>query len=430
MRVACYDNLGNNAYEQAKSFRRLGVDADVVVDPLDTFVMSDTRWEDLDLELPTERLDRAELPEDAPVPDWVRRPPPTARDARSRAGLAEGALRSMPACVGGLRRGGLYGAYLVAVRSWVLRTLREYDVVFARGAGPAWCALAHVRCIAQTYGGDITIAPFLDQPSFAGAEHAPASTASREDRAVARLQRHGLQRSERVLLSDPRFFPFARRLGLTDRAAFVPFVLDTEKFVPGQQLELRRQLLGENEGPLVFVPSRQDWRWKGSDRILQGFAEATAGRPEIRLVCSGWGSDLERSHALAAELGLRDRTVFLPNALSKSRLVRYLQAADVVVDQVMLGSYGTSALEAMSCSRPVVMHLDAARFDGRFPRLPPVRSAERAADVARELRALIDQPRRRDQLGAEGRAWVVEHHGDSVARRLLELAGSSGSRNH
>jgi len=328
MRVACYDNLGNNAYEQAKSFRRLGVDADVVVDPLDTFVMSDTRWEDLDLELPTERLDRAELPEDAPVPDWVRRPPPTARDARSRAGLAEGALRSMPACVGGLRRGGLYGAYLVAVRSWVLRTLREYDVVFARGAGPAWCALAHVRCIAQTYGGDITIAPFLDQPSFAGAEHAPASTASREDRAVARLQRHGLQRSERVLLSDPRFFPFARRLGLADRAAFVPFVLDTEKFVPGQQLELRRQLLGENEGPLVFVPSRQDWRWKGSDRILQGFAEATAGRPEIRLVCSGWGSDLERSQALAAELGLRDRTVFLPNALSKSRLVRYLQAAD------------------------------------------------------------------------------------------------------
>ncbi len=93
--------------------------------------MSDIRWEDLDLELPTERLDRAELPEDAPVPDWVRRPLPTARDARSRAGLAEGALRSMPACVGGLRRRGLYGAYLVEVRSWVLRTLREYDVAFA-----------------------------------------------------------------------------------------------------------------------------------------------------------------------------------------------------------------------------------------------------------------------------------------------------------
>ena len=49
--------------------------------------------------------------------------------------------------------------------SLVLRTLREYDVVFARGAGPAWCALAHVRCIAQTYGGDITIAPFL-RPAF------------------------------------------------------------------------------------------------------------------------------------------------------------------------------------------------------------------------------------------------------------------------
>src|SRR5262245_11715010 len=153
MRVAVYDNLGNNAYEQAKSFRRLGVPADVVVDPLDTFVMSDTRWEDLDLELPTDRLDRAYLPDDAPVPDWVRRPPSDARDPRRRTSLVGEALRSSRACFRAVRHGGPYAVYLAAVRSWVLRTLREYDVAFARGAGPAWCALAGVRCVAQTYGG-------------------------------------------------------------------------------------------------------------------------------------------------------------------------------------------------------------------------------------------------------------------------------------
>lgn len=426
MRVAVYDNLGNNAYEQAKSFRRLGVPADVVVDPLDTFVMSDPRWEDLDLELAADRLDRAYLPEDAPVPDWVRRPPAGAPNPSGPAGLTKSALRSAPGCVRALRRGGPFAVYLAAARSWVLRTLREYDVAFARGVGPAWCALAGVRCIAQTYGGDITIAPFLDQPDFPGAEHTAKPSPSREDCAVARLQRDGLRRSELVLLSDPRFVPFAERLGLADSSMFVPFVLDTEKFVPGEEPELRRELLGTDEGVLVFVPSRQDWRWKGSDRILRGFAEASAGDPGVRLVCAGWGADRERSQALVEELGITGRTVLLPNALSKGRLVRYLHAADVVIDQVVLGSYGTSAIEAMSCARPVIMHLDPERFEGRFAELPPVCGAESAEDVSRELRALIGQPRLREDLGAKGRRWVVENHGDGVAQRLLEVAGISG----
>ena len=423
MNVAVFDNLGNNAYEQVKSFRRLGVPADVVVEPLDTFVMSDPRWEDLDLELPTDRLDRAYLPEDARIPDWVRRPPPGTRDPRRVAGIVEGAVRSAPSCLRALSRGGPYAVYLAAVRSWVLRTLREYDVVFARGAGPAWCALAHARCIAQTYGGDITIAPFLDQPDFPGAEHTATPSPSREDSAVARLQRDGLQRSELVLLSDPRFVPFAERLGLAERSTFVPFVLDTEKFAPGREPELRRKLVGSDEGVLVFVPSRQDWRWKGSDRILRGFAEASAGRDDVRLVCTGWGTDLGRSQALAEELGISGRLVLLPSALSKGRLARYLRAADVVVDQVVMGSYGTSALEAMSCARPLVMRLDRKRFEGLFAALPPVCNAESAEDVSRELRALIDEPRLREDLGAKGRSWVVENHGDGVARRLLEIAG-------
>ena len=423
MRVAVYDNLGNNAYEQVKAFRRLGVEADVVLDPLDTFVMSDPRWEDLDLELPADELDVAALPAGAHVPAWVRSAP-AGRDPRSLPGLAVGALRVPPEVGRALRVAGLRGAQLAAGRSWVLRTLREYDLVYARGVGPAWCALAHVRCIAQTYGGDITITPFLDRPGFEGAEHTPVQSPSGEDRAVARLQRAGLQACERVLLTDPRFGPFAERLGLSERSEFVPFVLDVEKFSPGEDAALRRELLGgDGAGVLVLVPSRQDWRWKGSDRILRGFAAAAGGRPDARLVCAGWGEDLDRSRALAAELGIDERIVLLPNALSKSRLVRHLRAADVVIDQVVLGSYGTSALEAMSCARPLVMYIDPARFEGLFGEPPPVCNAESADDVGRELARLIDDAGLRVAAGEAGRRWVVENHGDGVARRLLELGG-------
>ena len=48
VRIAIFDNLANNAYIQAKAFHKRGIPVDLVLNPLDTFAMSDPRWEDLD----------------------------------------------------------------------------------------------------------------------------------------------------------------------------------------------------------------------------------------------------------------------------------------------------------------------------------------------------------------------------------------------
>lgn len=70
MRVAVYGNLANSAYIHARLLRRAGIDAELVLEPFDDFVMSDPRWEDLELELPSAGLSRDALPA-APLPDWV-----------------------------------------------------------------------------------------------------------------------------------------------------------------------------------------------------------------------------------------------------------------------------------------------------------------------------------------------------------------------
>ena len=75
LRIAIFDNLANSAYIQAKAMRRLGQAADLVLDPLDDYAMSDPRWEDLDLELPNDKLFAPSLPP-ADLPDWVRSEPP------------------------------------------------------------------------------------------------------------------------------------------------------------------------------------------------------------------------------------------------------------------------------------------------------------------------------------------------------------------
>jgi glycosyltransferase involved in cell wall biosynthesis len=416
MRVAIYDNLGNSAYIEAKALRRRGVEADVLLDPRDRFVMSDPRWEELDLELPTERLLEPEALPETEIPPWVRREPSrsSGRVARyARAALA--AARAPGAAARALLRAGPMGLELPLDREWVVQAMRAYDCVVTYGHGSALAALAGVPCIARTWGGDITIVPFADE----------APGASRRERANARLQRLGFASCRRLILSEPRYREHAERLGLAAKAEFLPLVVDVERYSPGEDEELRARLLPNNDGALVFVPSRQDWRWKGSDRMLRGFALAVSAREDAVLVCAGWGSDLERSRMLVSTLGIDDRVRFLPCALSKRRLLRYFRAADVVADQFTLGWYGGSTFDAMSCAKPVLVHIDVERFREDIEEAPPVANVSTPEEIASALRRLLTDAEERQQLGAAARRYVLARHGDGLLDRLIEVYGAA-----
>lgn len=425
MRFAIFDNLANNAYIQAKAFHRRGHPIDLVLDPLDAFVMSDPRWEDLDLELDPAALTTAHLPPWPDEPAWIRRgpsPPPGRRQAMLA--VAAGAARSPRTAVRAARTAGLRAAVIASAQRWAVETLREYDAVVAYGLGSIYAALAGVPFLAQTWGGDITVFPFADAPpGQRGETPEPGQSRSQvpgRDVAIARLLRSSLRRADQVLLTDPRFFPFAERLGFASRARFVPFAVDTDKYAPGAEPALRAQLLGDRGEVLLFVPSRLDYHWKGSDRMLRGVAEAMGQHEGIVLACAGWGVDRDQARRDAAALGIADRVRFLPHAFSKRRLLRYYRAADIVLDQFAIGSYGSSALEAMSVGRPLLIHLDPARFDRVFG-LPPVVNVHAPGEIAAALARLAVDPAERERVGRAQRDWVIRHQGDHLADEVQDL---------
>lgn len=431
MRIAIFENLANSAYIQAKALRRLGHPVDLVLDPLDHYAMCDPRWEDLDLELPTDQLIDAALP-NCELPDWVRYQPGTLMDPRpAPVGRLERGLRNLHTAVGlgpaarlALRRAGRRGAWMAVERAWVVRTLSKYDCVIAYGMGPAWAALAGVPCLAETWGGDITMLPFYDTGDWE-AHDTVALPGPREDLfAQAKLQRMGYEHAGRILITDPRFLPFAERLGQAGKCVHLGFLIDVQKYRPQPEVELRERLLGGSDGLIVFVPSRQDWYWKGSDRLLRGFAQAAETHADAVLVCAGWGADLDRSRLLIAELGIGERVRLLPCAMSKERLRRYYCAADVVADQFTGGYYGGSALEAMSCARPLLIDLAPDRFGGRFPSSPPVMNVSEPDQIADALSRLFDDSRLRATLGVKAREWVIANHGPALAERVVELCNA------
>ena len=166
---------------------------------------------------------------------------------------------------------------------------------------------------------------------------------------------------------------------------------------------------------IAFVPSRVDYFWKGQDRLvsaLEGYADAN----RLHLIFSGWGKDYDN---LRQRLSTEQAT-FLPCAMSKQLVYSFFQASDLVIDQFILGHYGTAAQEAMACGAPVMIWIDAADYVDKEP--PPVLNVRSPQDIVRLLTDVLVGRIDLEVIGEAGRDWILRHHGpEKVCERLEYL---------
>jgi glycosyltransferase involved in cell wall biosynthesis len=114
----------------------------------------------------------------------------------------------------------------------------------------------------------------------------------------------------------------------------------------------------------------------------------------------------------------------LVEGVTQDEVLRKIAAADVVVDQLLLGWYGAFAVESMAVGRPALAYIrEDEPDDNPFgERLPIVRTT--AGTLDRTLRELAGDLERRREIAAAGRAFVEEHHDPRrIARTVLEGFG-------
>lgn len=98
----------------------------------------------------------------------------------------------------------------------------------------------------------------------------------------------------------------------------------------------------------------------------------------------------------------------------------YREEADVIVDQLLLGAFGSLAIEGMLFGKPVVGYLIEETRAAHFPDCPIVNAT--IDDLADVLRRLLRDPGERARLGREGRAFVARHFDrDAIGERLTEI---------
>ena len=380
-RFAFVGNMANNLYLRAAPLRKRGLEIDMFVHPQDHHVMSQPAWEEFDGLVESEERDATrlrregvELPEVAGTfqPEVVASPALTGEPLP--AFVSEEHVRRWP-------------AYFAFVRT--LEALQPYDALIATQT-PYLALLARKPYLVTDAGGDL----WYD--------------CARGDE-LGSIQNSAFRGGRVFLVNYPWSYAHARRYGM-HHLVNLPLILDEEAYRPGQSPD-RAQWMASTSGRFfVLSTCRMDDFYKGTDLALEGFARFAQATPQARLIVVGWGEDLKRNEERLQRLGIRNRVLTLPLA-GKRRLVRYLQAADCLLDQFAMGYYGATAIEAMACAVPVVMRIETAQYAAHFDTgPPPVLCAASAGEVANHLSALARDPDYQRAVAADHRRWFMETH--------------------
>jgi glycosyltransferase involved in cell wall biosynthesis len=417
-------NIANNAYNNAKFLRRKGIEADVLCYGY-THVMGQPEWEDavfegqLDEFYPQwEALDLGGFCR----PAWFLQADlwPTGRTRRQR---FKGQfrlerllfqqpnfwLRAWAKFLECRRTGSHPSPRLLDVlsvyhyRKQFQRWFESYDLIQAYATEPihAWM--------------------FAPNKPYVAFEHGTMREIPFEDSGRGRLLSLAYRMASKVLITNPDVITAARRLGLRN-FQFIPHPVDETKYRP-YRTSLRETLMNRYQTALIFfAPSRHNWALKGNDRALKAFARLLkTSRHNPLLIVSDWGQETERSRALVAELGIGDRVVWTA-PLNKMKLIEYYNAADAVLDQFTIGTFGTVTPEAMACEKPVVLWFDRAVHEWCYDEMPPVLEAQTEHEIWERMVELSEGSGYRAALGQVSREWIIKHHGwELVADRQIAI---------
>ncbi len=94
--------------------------------------------------------------------------------------------------------------------------------------------------------------------------------------------------------------------------------------------------------------------------------------------------------------------------MSRSEALSFVRECDIVLDQFMVGSYGTVSLEAMAFGKPTVCYLKPSVIEGLSEDCPIVNA--NVDNLKTVLAGLFTNGTFRYNLGVKGRAYVEKYH--------------------
>jgi L-malate glycosyltransferase len=204
------------------------------------------------------------------------------------------------------------------------------------------------------------------------------------------------------------------------RIEVLPLGIDSSTFCPPVDSEVFPDNDGVS-GPATILFLANVVRRKGIFDLLRAFERVVERCPRSQLTVSGTGPQLAEAQNIALTMRGRDQVRFVGHQ-SRAGTIALYQSADIYCLPSHGEPYGLSAVEAMSCGKPLVVTDEGGLgclVDDQGGVRVPVADPERLADA---LCTLIADPARRKAMGEHNRRRVLETMTwDRVVDRLEEI---------
>ena len=229
-----------------------------------------------------------------------------------------------------------------------------------------------------------------------------------------RKSRWGYRYARKIFYTNVDTFEIFKEKGFDQESiVYTPFAIDTSLY---KKIDVPPMF--EGHSPIFFSASRHSWIYKGNDRLIIAFHKYLRQNSKALLMMTGWGQDLARSKQLVHTLGIGQNVKWLP-VVSKKTLVKYFNASDAVFDQFVYPAFGTLALEAMACQKPVVSYADTSLWEKVHGSVPPMLNASSADEICKAMTQLEDEAVR-ERHGSEARSWIERTCEATIVARLQE----------
>jgi len=380
LRILILGNMANDGYSVAKALWKMNKDVDLAVNSSD-FGMALPEWEDGDISETTDpyTIHRNEIKN-------------TSLGRRIR---YFDFLNKAP------RKKNMTGKIMARIN--LMRMIREYDIVEVHAPFIIYAQFSGIPNVAYDAGW-IRYFPY-------------------EQDLRSKLARRGYSKAKGIIITNPDTYSISDTLPYLNqkRIYFSPFAIDPEKYLPADMQELRSKYVPNNDSLLLFSPSRQCWFEKGNDKMIKAFAKFVKIFPNSKLVIVDWSTDAQNSKDLVNSLAITEKVNWI-KPVAKKQLINYYNAADIILDQFILGSWGTTTPEAMSCQKPVLMFFKEEYIKRAFGENPPILNSFSEEDIFSNLIKLAKDPDFRISLGTKSREWIKKTHSpEIVANKHLEI---------